>query len=95
MPFDGVVDYLKDVVNTVAGNVIVPWPIARAATDNSRCENAVSEAAFVGVFHIDDAGLEGVELCQLAEASNMRLGIASDVQQGRVNVVQHKVPRIA
>ena len=56
-------DWVEDSVEVVGSEVmdIVHCPVARAATDNSRGENAVSETASLGVFQVEYALLDGEE----------------------------------
>ena len=57
-----------DTVQVVVAEVLVEvsWAVPRAAKDNARGANAVSEAAIVGVFHVDHALLAGEELWEFA-----------------------------
>ena len=89
--FDRVVDSVKVVGHEVI--VVVPWPVARAATDYSGGKNAVSEAAVVFVLHDHDTMIEGKELREFAEGSSLCTGVASDVHQGLLNVNQYKRAR--
>ena len=68
--------------------------VGRAAPDHSGCENAVSDAAIIGVFHIDNALPQKEEPRKVALGASLCWGVASDVQTGRLHVVQEKVARI-
>ena len=81
-------DSLKVVGHEVI--VVVPWPVARAATDYSGGDNVVSEAMVVFVHHVDNTMFEDEELWKFAEGATLCWGIAGDVHPGRLNVVQDK-----
>ena len=74
---------------------LVPFLVARAAPDNSRGENAVSDVAMLGVFHVDNTLLEGDDLRVISQRSTLCWGISSDVHHGRLKVVQQKESSVA
>ena len=58
-------------------------------------DDAVSDTAVVYILHVDNTFLLGQELREFPEGSTLCLAISSDVQHGRLNLVQNKWAAVA
>ena len=90
---DWVVDSVQVVCHEVV--VVVPWTVATPFDFHSCCEDAVTKTPVVCVFHVHDALLEDEELGKFAEGATLCWGVAGDMHNCRLNVVQHKGARVA